>query len=53
MCRGSARRDRADGIVTSDPYLRRMITWTIVALVGTILFAVLVVEVTLRWFQPQ
>jgi hypothetical protein len=34
-----------------DPDLRRMFMWVLVALVVTLLFAVAVVELTLRWFQ--
>jgi hypothetical protein len=35
-----------------DPDLRRMLTWVFGALVLTVLFAILVVEITLRWFGP-
>jgi hypothetical protein len=35
-----------------DPGLRRLLKWTFGALILTILFAILVVEITLRWFGP-
>ncbi len=35
----------------TDPGLRRMLTWVFAALILTVLFAVLVVELTLRWFN--
>jgi hypothetical protein len=34
-----------------DQGLRRMLTWVFAALVLTVLFAILVVELTLRWFD--
>jgi hypothetical protein len=34
----------------ADEGLRRLLKWVFVALILTVLFAVLVVEVTLRWF---
>ena len=34
-----------------DPGLRRMITWVIVALIATVALAVIVVELTMRWFN--
>jgi hypothetical protein len=34
-----------------DPGLRRMIIWVIVALVATVALAILVVELTMRWFN--
>jgi len=33
-----------------DPGLRRMLKWVFGALILTVIFAILVVEVTLRWF---
>ena len=36
----------------SDPDLRRLLKWVFGALVLTVLFAILVVEITLRWFGP-
>jgi hypothetical protein len=33
-----------------DPDLRRMLKWVFGALILTVLFAILVVEITLRWF---
>ncbi len=36
----------------SDPDLRRMLKWVFGALILTVLFAIVVVEVTLRWFGP-
>jgi hypothetical protein len=42
------RRGPAPGV---DPGLRRMLKWVFAALILTVLFAILVVEVTLRWFQ--
>jgi hypothetical protein len=33
-----------------DSELRRMLTWVLVALVVTVAFALIVVEVTVRWF---
>jgi hypothetical protein len=35
----------------ADQGLRRMITWVAVALVLTLLFAAVVVELTVRWFM--
>jgi len=35
-----------------DADLRRMLTWVLVALIGTVAFALAVVEATLRWFRP-
>jgi hypothetical protein len=35
-----------------DPDFRRMLKWVFGALVLTVLFAILVVEITLRWFGP-
>lgn len=35
----------------SDEGLRRMLKWVFVVLIVTVLFAVVVVEVTLRWFS--
>lgn len=37
-------------VPAGDPGLRRMLTWVFVALILTVLFAVIVVEITLRWF---
>jgi hypothetical protein len=34
----------------ADDGLRRMLKWVFVVLILTVLFAVLVVELTLRWF---
>jgi hypothetical protein len=45
----SARPSPATGV---DPGLRRLMTWVFAALVLTLLFAILVVELTLRWFRP-
>jgi hypothetical protein len=35
----------------TDPGLRRMLKWVFAALILTVLFAVLVVELTLRWLN--
>ena len=35
-----------------DPGLRRMMKWVFIALVAVVALAILVVEVTLRWFGP-
>jgi hypothetical protein len=35
-----------------DPGLRRLMKWVFGALVLTVIFAILVVELTLRWFNP-
>lgn len=35
----------------SDKGLRKLLTWVFTALVVTVLFAILVVELTLRWFR--
>jgi len=35
-----------------DPGLRRLLKWVVGALILTVLFAILVVEITLRWFGP-
>jgi hypothetical protein len=35
----------------ADPGLRRMMKWVIVALVATIALAIVVVEITIRWFS--
>jgi hypothetical protein len=35
-----------------DPGLRRIMKWVFAALILTVLFAILVVELTLRWFAP-
>ena len=35
----------------SDKGLRKLLTWVFTALVATVLFAILVVELTLRWFR--
>jgi hypothetical protein len=35
----------------ADPGLRRMLTLVFAALILTVLFAVLVVELTVRWFR--
>jgi hypothetical protein len=45
-----ARPSPAAGMV--DPGLRRLMKWVLAALVLTVLFAILVVELTLRWFKP-
>ncbi len=37
----------------ADPDLRRMIKWVVVALILTVAVAILVVEVTLRWFGER
>jgi hypothetical protein len=34
----------------SDEGLRRMLKWVFVVFVATVVFAVIVVELTLRWF---
>ena len=34
-----------------DPGLRRMIKWVIVALIVTVALALIVVELTMRWFN--
>jgi hypothetical protein len=38
---------------TTDPGLRRMMIWVFVALIATVLAAVLAVELTLRWFGAR
>lgn len=35
----------------NDKGLRKLLTWVFTALVVTVLFAILVVELTLRWFR--
>lgn len=35
----------------TDAGLRRMLTWVFAVLILTVLFAVVVVELTLRWFS--
>lgn len=35
----------------SDPGLRRLLTWVFVVLIVTLLFAAVVVELTLRWLD--
>jgi hypothetical protein len=37
----------------ADPGLRRMMKWVFGALILTVAVAILVVEVTLRWFGEQ
>lgn len=39
-------------VLGMDADLRRMLTWVLVALIGTVAFALAVVEATLRWFRP-
>jgi hypothetical protein len=34
-----------------DPGLRRMIKWVFLALIATLALAIVVVELTLRWFK--
>jgi hypothetical protein len=36
-----------------DPDLRRMMKWVFVALILTVAVAILVVEITLRWFGER
>jgi len=36
-----------------DPGLRRMLTWVAVALIATVVFAMLVVELMLRWLNQS
>jgi hypothetical protein len=36
---------------SSDPGLRRVMKWVIVALVATLALAIVVVEITMRWFN--
>ncbi len=36
--------------IDMDPELRRMARWVVTALVATVTFALIVVELTLRWF---
>jgi hypothetical protein len=43
--------DNPTSTVNADPGLRRMLKWVFGALILTVLFAVLVVELTLRWFR--
>jgi hypothetical protein len=35
----------------SDPGLRRMLKWVAIAFIATVAFAILVVEITLRWLN--
>jgi len=37
----------------ADPDLRRMMKWVLAALILTVAVAILVVEVTLRWFGER
>jgi hypothetical protein len=37
--------------VSADPELKRMLTWLLVAFVGTLVFAIVVVVLTVRFFQ--
>jgi hypothetical protein len=36
---------------SGDPGLRRMMTWVLVAFVATLALAIVVVEITMRWFN--
>lgn len=36
-----------------DPGLRRMIKWVAIAFIATVVFAMLVVELMLRWFNQS
>jgi hypothetical protein len=36
-----------------DPGLRRMLKWVAVAFVATVAFAILVVEIMMRWFNQS
>lgn len=36
-----------------DPGLRRMLKWVAIALIATVVFAMLVVELMLRWFNQS
>jgi hypothetical protein len=38
---------------TGDPGLRRMMTWVFGALILTVVVAILVVELALRWFGER
>jgi hypothetical protein len=35
----------------TDAGLRRVMTWVIVALIATVALAIVVVEITMRWFN--
>jgi hypothetical protein len=35
----------------ADAELRRMLTWVLAVFVATVVFAVIVVELTIRWFR--
>jgi hypothetical protein len=53
---GAANPGRTDecvriGSVAPDPYFKRMLTWLLIAFVGTLLFAAVVVVLTVRWFE--
>jgi len=37
----------------ADPGLRQVMKWTFVALIAVVALAILVVEVTLRWFGAR
>ena len=39
------------GSSNDDPGLRRMMTWVMVALIATIILAIIAVELTMRWFN--
>jgi hypothetical protein len=46
-----SRRDASSQPAGADKGLRRMLTWVFVALILTVLFAFVAVELTIRWFS--
>jgi hypothetical protein len=45
--------DPSEHTTPADTGLRRMLTWVLLALVVTVLAAIVAVEVTLRWFGER
>ena len=43
--------DKGETSPEPDTGLRRMMTWVVIALIATLVFAAVVVELTLRWFS--
>jgi tetrahydromethanopterin S-methyltransferase subunit D len=39
------------GLTVTDPGLRRLLKWVFAALVAVVLFAVIAVELTIRWLR--
>jgi hypothetical protein len=45
--------DHSEHTTPADTGLRRMLIWVLIALVITVLAAIVAVEVTLRWFGER